>query len=67
MCYIPNKDAYLSTISLESLFISLIIDTHEGMDVEFFDILGVHPNADTAKDKSIILKLKLNLRTSCVR
>ena len=38
--YIYKEDASSPTISLESLFNSLIIDEHEGIDVVILDVLG---------------------------
>ena len=57
-CYTPKEDASSTTISLEYLFTSIIIDTQKGIDVEFFDAPGAYLNADTPEDKLIILKIE---------
>ena len=45
-CYITKEDASSPTISLESLFASLIINAHEGIDVVIFYVPRANLNAD---------------------
>ena len=46
------------TISLESLFMTLVIDAHEERDVATFDILGSYLHAEMPAYKNVILKLR---------
>ena len=45
-------------ISLEALFSSFSIDTHEGRDIATFDIPGAYLQEEMPEDKHIILKLR---------
>ena len=46
------------TVSLESLFTTLVIDAHEERDISTFDISGAYLHAKMTADKSVILKLR---------
>ena len=39
------------TVSLESLFIMLVIDAYEGREVANFEIQGAYLHADMSRDK----------------
>ena len=67
MWYINNEDASYTTISLEDLLTSLVVDTHKVRDVVIFYFPGAYLNADILEENNIILNLKLNLWTSCAR
>ena len=45
-------------MSLEGLFVTLVIDAYEGRDIATFDIPGAYLHALMPKDKQFILKLK---------
>ena len=53
-----GEDFALPKISLEALFISLVIDTHEGRDIATFDIPGAYLRGEMPEDKQILLKLR---------
>ena len=61
-----NKKRYLGkdesvaspTVSMESLFTTLVINAHEERDIATFDIPGAHLHAEMSKDKNVILKLR---------
>ena len=57
-CYITKEDAYSPTIYLEALFTGLIIDAHEGRDVDCFDVPGLYFNVDIPEDNFILLNIK---------
>ena len=57
-CYITKEDASSPTIFLEALLTSLITDSHEGIDVEIFDVPGAYLSADIPEDKLILLKIE---------
>ena len=57
-CYITKEDASSPTISMEDLFNILVIDVHEGRDVESFDVPRAYLNSDTTEDKFILLKIE---------
>ena len=57
-CYITKEDASLLTISLEALFVSLIIDAREGINVEISDVPGAFLDADIPEDKVILLNIE---------
>ena len=40
MWYIPEEYEYSPTVYLESLFTSIIIDAHDGRDMEIFYVHG---------------------------
>ena len=46
------------TVSLEGLFVTLVIDAYEGRDVATFNIPRVYLHALMPKDKQVLLKLK---------
>ena len=54
-CYIPKEDASSSTIYLEALFASLIVDVQEEINVDIFDVPGSYLNAGIPGEKFIIL------------
>ena len=45
-------------VSLEALFCTLIIDAHEGHDVDTFDVPRSYRHADMPKDKRILMKIR---------
>ena len=47
-------------VSMEDLFFTLIIDTHEGRKVATFDVPGAYSHADIPKYESILMKLRGN-------
>ena len=51
-CYIPNEDALSSTISLGSVFTSLIFDSHKGRDLEIFGVSVSYLNDDIPEENS---------------
>ena len=52
--YFKEGERILSpTISLETLFCTLIVDAHEGRDVDAFDFPRSYVHAEIPKDKSI--------------
>ena len=57
-CYITKEYTSLLTIYLEYFITNLIIDAHEGIDVEVFDVPGAYLNADMPEDKFIILNIE---------
>ena len=46
------------TVSLEGLFVTLVIYAYEGREIATFDIPGAYLHALMPKDKQVILKLK---------
>ena len=48
----------MTTISLEYLFNSLIIDTHKGRNVENFDVPAAYLNADMLEGKFIFINIE---------
>ena len=56
--YLGKDDSVASpTVSLESLFTTLVIDAHEERGVATFDIQGAYLHAEMPADKNEILKL----------
>ena len=55
---LPKEDASSPPIYLESIFTSLMIDSHQGKDVAIFNIPGAYLNSNTQKEKFIILKIE---------
>ena len=49
----------LPTVATESVFITAIINAHEGRNVACFDIPGVFLHADVDKDITMVLKGRL--------
>ena len=43
---------------MESLFFTLIVDTHEGCDVANFDTSGEYLHAEMPKEKRILLNIR---------
>jgi hypothetical protein len=54
-----KQDTTSPTVSTESVFITSVIDAHEGRDVACFDIPGAFLHADSDKDITMILKGRL--------
>ena len=52
------EDFDSSTISLEALFSSFVIDAHEGRDTTTFDVPGAYLHTEMPEDKQILLKLR---------
>ena len=46
------------TILIEALFSSLVIDTHEGIDIATFDVPGAYLHVEIPEDKQIPLRLR---------
>ena len=57
-CYITKEDVSSPNISLKSLFISLVIDAHEGIYVKKI-VPGSYPNPDVPEDKFILLNIEV--------
>ena len=55
MAYIKKEDVASSTVKLESLVLSLLIDIQENMDVATADVVGAYLIADM--DDHVIVKL----------
>ena len=51
-CYIPKEYASSPTITLEDLFTSILIDTHEGIDMTIFGVPRSYLNADMPEGNS---------------
>ena len=51
-----KQDTTSPTVSTESVFITSVIDAHEGRDVACFDIPGAFLHADSDEDITMILK-----------
>ena len=45
-------------LSLETLFTSLIIDSHKGGYVTIFDFSGAYPNIDMTKEKFTSIRIE---------
>jgi hypothetical protein len=54
-----KQELTLPLVATESVFITAIVDAHNGRDVACFDIPGAFLNADSDKDISMILKGRL--------
>jgi hypothetical protein len=54
-----KQDTTSPTVSTESVFITAVIDAHEGRDVACFDIPGAFLHADSDEDITMILKGRL--------
>ena len=48
----------LPTIPLEALIVSLLIDAHEGIVVQSFDVLGSYLHASLRDDKVVHMKFE---------
>ena len=53
-----GEDFASPTISLEDIFSSLLIDSHEGRDIATFDIPVTYLHANIPEDKQILLKIQ---------
>ena len=57
--YLGKDESVASpTVSLESIFTTLLIDENEKRDIAAFGILGAYLHADIPADKNVILKLR---------
>jgi hypothetical protein len=54
-----KQDTTLPTVATESVFITAVIDAHEGRDVACFDIPGAFLHADVNEDITMVLKGRL--------
>jgi hypothetical protein len=54
-----KQETTLPTVALESVFITAVIDAHEGRDVACFNIPGVFLHADVNEDITMVLKGRL--------
>ena len=54
--YISREEATSPTISLERLFVSLMIDIHKGRAVQNFDISGTYLHDQLIEDKKFSMK-----------
>ena len=48
----------MPTIALEALFVSLLIDAHEGRSVQTFDVPGAYIHASLPDDKVVHMKFE---------
>jgi hypothetical protein len=56
-----KQDTTLPTVATESVFITAVIDAHEGRNVACFDIPGAFLHADVDKDITMVLKGRLTV------
>ena len=49
-----KQETTLPTVAMESVFITAVIDTHEGRDVACFDIPGAFLHADVDEDITMV-------------
>ena len=57
--YLKKDESVASpTVSIESLFTSLIIDAMEGRDIAIFDVPGAFLQPEVPEDKMILLALQ---------
>ncbi len=54
-----KQDTTSPTVAMESVFITAVIDAHEGRDVACFDIPGAFLHADVDEDITMVLKGRL--------
>ena len=54
-----KQETTMLTVATESVFLTAVIDVHEGHDVACFDIMGVFLHADVDKDITMVLKGRL--------
>jgi hypothetical protein len=54
-----KQDTTLPTVAMESVFITAVIDAHEGRDVACFDIPGAFLHTDVDEDITMVLKGRL--------
>ena len=58
ICLGKDESVASLTVSLESLFTTLVIDAYEERDIATFDIPGAYLHAEMPADKNVILKLR---------
>ena len=59
--YLRNDESVASlTVSLESLFTTLVLDAYKERDIATFNIPGEHLHAEMPADENMILKLRGN-------
>ena len=56
--YILQKEAKLLTITLEALFASVFIDSHEGISLQKFDVPVEYLHTSIPNDKVVNMKFK---------
>ena len=57
--YLKELESVASTtVFLEGLFTTLVIDAYKGREVATFDVPGAYLHANTPKDKKVLLKLR---------
>ena len=57
--YLKDKEIISSpTVSLEALFITMVIDVYKGLAVVAFDVTGDYLHANFPKYKHVLLKLR---------
>ena len=57
--YLKDDDSVtFPTVSLEALFVTLVIDAYEGRDIATFDIPGAYLHSEMPSKKVVLLKLK---------
>ena len=56
--YIPREESTPPTIVLEALFLSLLIDTHEGIAVQTVDVPGAYLHTSLTDDKVVHMKFE---------
>ena len=57
--YLREDESVASpTVSLEGIFVTLLMDAYEERDVDTFDMLGSYLYASMPKDKQVLLNLK---------
>jgi len=54
-----KQETTLPTVVTESVFITVVIDAHEGDDVACFNILGAFLHAESDEDITMVLKGRL--------
>ncbi len=54
-----KQDTTSPTVAMESVFITAVINVHEGRNVACFDISGAFLHADVDKDITMVLKSRL--------
>ena len=54
-----KQDTTSPTVSTKSVFITVVIDTHEGRDIACVDILGAFLHAELDEDITMIVKGRL--------
>ena len=54
-----NEDADSPTVVTESVFITIVVDAHEGWEMAIFDILGEYLHTETNEDVIMFLEVTL--------